>query len=325
MTKNEIGGAFFTTRAYPHLALRTRHGMAAADQPPLGALGWQGEFDYDQPEVAALRAELDASAGIAGLEVVDPSVPGFAEKAAAIFRRDGEQQPSQPRAFHEHTTLDRVLGLMIGLIWHAGFVAVKDVLDEDGLETIRGGCDSVIRKMMSHDSARIGNRGSHRYSFGSAPAHFGAFAEWNALVDPPVLIECLNAIFQSPDWWYAHGAASGGDFAMPGATEYQGLHRDTGDYLGDPSGKLDFRDMPTACITVNFPMEVKPGSKVGHSSHNGVTRHIPGTQKSREDIPSLEDEPRWMKLATTNPVPAGSVMIRDQRAWHGGTPNLVRR
>ena len=31
-----------------------------------------------------------------------------------------------------------------------------------------------------------------------------------------------------------------------------------------------------------------------------------------------------MKLATTSPVPAGSVMIRDQRAWHGGTPNLSR-
>ena len=153
------------------------------------------------------------------------------------------------------------------------------------------------------------------YSFGSAPAHVGAFAVWNVLADPPVLVDCLNAIFQSPDWWYAHGAASGGDFVLPGATEYQGLHRDTGDYLRDPSGKLDFRDMPCSCITVNFPMEVKQGSPVGHTSHNGVTRHIPGTQKSRAPIPSLEEEPRWMKLATTSPVPAGSVMIRDQRAW----------
>lgn len=161
------------------------------------------------------------------------------------------------------------------------------------------------------------------YSFGSAPAHFGAFSEWNVLVDPPVLVECLNAIFQSPDWWYAHGAASGGDFVLPGATEYQGLHRDTGDYLRDPSGKLDFRDMPCSCITVNFPMEVKQGSSVGHTSHNGVTRHIPGTQNSRAPIPSLEEEPRWMKLATTSPVPAGSVMIRDQRAWVSYTDQLV--
>jgi hypothetical protein len=111
--------------------VRRRSSYMAGEEPPLGGLGWQGEFSYDQPEVAALRAELDACAGIAGLEVVDPAVPGYAEKAASIFRRDG-------------------------------FVAVKDVLDEERLKTIRGGADSVIRKMMSHDSARIGNRGSHR-------------------------------------------------------------------------------------------------------------------------------------------------------------------
>ena len=29
-----------------------------------------------------------------------------------------------------------------------------------------------------------------------------------------------------------------------------------------------------------------------------------------------------MKLSTVCPAPAGSVLIRDPRAWHGGTPNL---
>jgi hypothetical protein len=29
-----------------------------------------------------------------------------------------------------------------------------------------------------------------------------------------------------------------------------------------------------------------------------------------------------MKLSTACPAPAGSVLIRDPRAWHGGTPNL---
>ena len=29
-----------------------------------------------------------------------------------------------------------------------------------------------------------------------------------------------------------------------------------------------------------------------------------------------------MKLSTVRPAPAGSVLIRDTRAWHGGTPNL---
>ena len=29
-----------------------------------------------------------------------------------------------------------------------------------------------------------------------------------------------------------------------------------------------------------------------------------------------------MRLSTVCPAPAGSIMIRDVRAWHGGTPNL---
>ena len=39
-------------------------------------------------------------------------------------------------------------------------------------------------------------------------------------------------------------------------------------------------------------------------------------------MPTLEEEPAWMKLSTVCPAKAGSVLIRDVRAWHGGTPNL---
>ena len=42
----------------------------------------------------------------------------------------------------------------------------------------------------------------------------------------------------------------------------------------------------------------------------------------QDPIPNLESEPEWMKLSAVCPAPAGSVLIRDVRAWHGGTPNL---
>ena len=29
-----------------------------------------------------------------------------------------------------------------------------------------------------------------------------------------------------------------------------------------------------------------------------------------------------MRLSTVCPAPAGSIMVRDVRAWHGGTPNV---
>lgn len=56
-----------------------------------------------------------------------------------------------------------------------------------------------------------------------------------------------------------------------GCTQYQGLHRDFQDFLHDPSGRLDFRDLPPSEIAVNYPMEVVEGSTVGHTTWNGAT------------------------------------------------------
>ena len=51
---------------------------------------------------------------------------------------------------------------------------------------------------------------------------------------------------------------------------------------------------------------------------------MPSTQNSRAPIPSAEAEAEWMRLSTLCPVPAGAAVLRDARAWHGGTPNLTR-
>lgn len=55
----------------------------------VSALGWQGTYKHDSPEVKELRDQLAAEAGIRGVEVVDPAEEGYAERAAKIFLRDG--------------------------------------------------------------------------------------------------------------------------------------------------------------------------------------------------------------------------------------------
>ena len=78
---------------------------------------------------------------------------------------------------------------------------------------------------------------------------------------------------------------------------------------------MSIRDLPCPYVCVNFlPQELTP--------LNGPTRQIPGTQNSRQAIPTLKEEPEWMRLSTVCPAPAGGIMLRDVRAWHGGTPNL---
>ena len=221
--------------------------------PPLGELGWRGKYKHDSPEVVELREELKAHAGIKGLEIVDPSQADFAQRAARLFHRDG-------------------------------FVLVKDALDEGRQRVIKSGCDKVIRELLDRDPQRLGNRGSHRYSFGSSPAFFGCVEEWSVLIDPPVVLAVVEAIFESPLFTCS---GYGGDFVIPGCTEYQHLHRDISDYLKDPTGRMDYLDLPCARIAVNYPTAVVPGSGGNaHTVYNGATRQIPGTQMSKQPIVS---------------------------------------
>ncbi len=80
-------------------------------------------------------------------------------------------------------------------------------------------------------------------------------------------------------------------------------------------GLLTARDLPCPYLAVNFMPD-------DQTALNGPTRQIPGSHHSRAAIPTLGDEPEWMRLSTVCPASAGSIQIRDVRAWHGGTPNL---
>ena len=254
-----------------------------------GELGWQ-DRDRNSPDLVAHREYLSAQNGINGLELCDPSE---IERAVRIFRRDG-------------------------------FVVVRDALDADQVAFLRSGVREVAAEIVALDAERNGNRGSHRYSFGGSSLTRSMLhrPEWRMLIDIPTVTPIVSAIFESSD--YLLRAASG-DFCLPGATEYQPLHADIGDWVSaeqtpfssfhDPRGSLTIRDLPCPYVAVNFLPD-------DQTALNGPTRQALGSQHSRAPIPTLADEPEWMRLSTVCPAPAGAVQIRDVRAWHGGTPNL---
>ena len=236
------------------------------------------------------RAYLSAHNGIRGLEVLDPSE---VDRAVRIFHRDG-------------------------------FVVVRDALPPDQLAMLKAGVDEAVRDIIALDPDRNGNRGTLRYSFGGSSMTRSMLhhPEWQMLLDLPTVTPIVTAIFESSDYLLR---ACSGDFCLPGATKYQPLHADMGDYrerattpfssFRDPRAHLSTRDLPCPYVCVNF-------LTVDSTPLNGPTRQIPGSQHSRAPIPSLVQEPEWMRLSTVCPAPAGSVQIRDVRAWHGGTPNV---
>lgn len=240
--------------------------------------------------LAALRTHLEANNGIKGLDILEPQ---DVSRAVQLFQRDG-------------------------------FVVVANILNSEQIEILRNGCMAVSAEILALDQDRKGNRGSHRYSFGGSSLTRSQLhrPEWQMLLEIETVTDLVGAMFGSPDFVLR---AASGDFCLPGAIGYQPLHSDVRDWapggqtpfsaFHDPRGQLTIRDLPCPYICVNFlPQDVTP--------FNGPTRQIPGTQHARGPIPTLEDEPEWMRLSTVCPAPAGAIMIRDVRAWHGGTPNI---
>lgn len=187
-----------------------------------------------------------------------------------------------------------------------GFVAIKDAVQGEQLPSIQAAAARVIEEMIAKDPEREGNRGHHRYSFGNQMQHI----EWCHLTDLPTILPILEAIWGSDNFLCS---GNGGDFSLPGA-EIQPLHSD-GNEMGftDPFAQTTLRDLPPPLICVNFLM-------VDFTKENGAVRQIPCTQRSNAPIPSLEEEPPWMKNCIVC-APAGTALIRDVRCWHGGTAN----
>jgi len=186
-----------------------------------------------------------------------------------------------------------------------GFVCIRDALKPPQLASAREGARRVIAEQRAAvDEAKM-NRGFARHSFGDQIHH----PEWAMLVDVPAVLPALEAIWQSEEFTCTGG---GGDYCLPGAG-IQPLHSDLGEILHDPLNVVSTRDLPAPFIVVNFPM-------IDFTPENGATRFVPGTQRSRAPIPSLEEEPAWMKESLLC-APAGTAIVRDVRCWHGGTPN----
>ena len=266
----------------------------------------------DDPDVHRLRAYLRKHSGIHGLEICAPEE---VERAARIFRRDG-------------------------------FVVVRDLLDRDRLDRFRDACARTLRTILElpgRDGRKYlteTQRLPHRYSYGTCSASRQMMHDptWAAMIDLPTTTPILSEIFGSPDYLAWGG---GGDLCLPGAIEYQHLHRDFQEshalsearlaqaralgLLGmDVSSAPDFdtqrlivEGTPTF-VTINFLMS-------DLTWENGPIRHIPGTHTTQQSPPSPEEEPEWMRLSTLVGAPAGAGVFRDNRAWHGATPNLSRQ
>ena len=108
---------------------------------------------------------------------------------------------------------------------------VRDLLDAKQLEIFREGCSRRLAELLSVpgpngqkymcESTRL----PHRYSYGTCSASRQLLHDmaWASQIDLPTTTPILKRLFGSEDY-VCHGAG-GADLCLPGAVEYQHLHR----------------------------------------------------------------------------------------------------
>ena len=268
---------------------------------------------YDDPTVEELRGKLRKHNGYRGLEICDPDE---LDRAASIF-------------------------------WRDGFVVVRNLLNEKNLAKFREGSSRVLREILRPDGPNgqkyitESSRLPHRYSYGTTSASRQLLHDeaWASMVDLDTTTPLLKKLFGGPDYVVV---GAGGDLCLPGAIEYQHLHMDLyesfevndrrirqAEDLGieikrnEETGEIEQRTKRLICdrcpsiITINFLMS-------DLTWENGPIRQIPGTHMAASRPPTPQEEPEWMRMCTLVGAQAGAGVFRDNRAWHGATPNLSR-
>ncbi|MFC0332197.1 phytanoyl-CoA dioxygenase family protein [Paenibacillus sepulcri] len=107
--------------------------------------------------------------------------------------------------------------------------------------------------------------------------------------------------------------------SLPGGRNSQPVHADTSAHFGDRCGV----NLPISNLVVNFPLVDTDETNGPMEIWPGGTHLHPDFRYSRSAYSKekLAEHMHFIKAL----MPAGSIMIRDDRMWHRGTPNRSDR
>jgi ectoine hydroxylase-related dioxygenase (phytanoyl-CoA dioxygenase family) len=206
------------------------------------------------------------------------------------------QLSNSERASHQLST--ETLALAVEQVRNNGFVLFERVLPDDLLAEMRA---SFSRLIDEHAQSNDPNRGANRFQM-----HLPFEAPWNdeQLVASAFVLPIVEALVGED--CICHYLAS--DTPLPGS-DYQETHPDIFPLFPEWPAAL-----PPYSIVLNIPL-------VDATEQNGPLEIWPGgTHHYVADRPLV---PELAARMHSEPVlmPAGSLLIRDSRMWHRGTPN----
>lgn len=186
-----------------------------------------------------------------------------------------------------------------GSLRREGVVLLDQRLEPPLLERLR---ERFLELLAEHAGQQPTNRG---------PARYQIYLPWEPPFDDPGLWarpEVLEVVqdLLGPDPALVYLAS---DTPLPGS-EYQKVHADTRQLF--PEAPLA---MPPYGLVLNVPL-------VDCTEENGSLEYWPGTHLFPPPVsPSVEAETLSGIPSCRANMPAGSLLLRDLRLWHRGTPN----
>src|SRR5262245_11360943 len=204
---------------------------------------------------------------------------------------------------------DANLALAQRTLRDSGMVALDCIYEREWVSELRAAYDEQLER---HIAAKGGMDGMNARAFGQN--HIGMFLPLVApFADPqivanPIVVQVLDRVLGT-DFRCAfyHSNTS-----YPGSG-YQPIHRDNQPLFGTELGVPH----PTVAVVLNVPL-------CDFTEENGSTEVWPGTHLIVDAAPSeaqeLETRGAALPSIRTN-ISAGSLVLRDLRAWHRGMPN----
>jgi len=213
-----------------------------------------------------------------------------------------ERQAAQTAAQHEMQPLDEETARFLAdRLRIDGYCVLEDTVPLELIERLRERFDQLLEARVQADGP---NRGANRYQM---------FLPWEPpfteplLYEHPRVLQMLEMIL-GQEYIMTYLAS---DTPMPGS-DYQRVHSDT--RLLFPELSLS---LPTYAVVANLPL-------VDVTEENGPLELWPGGthwMPQRMDLARLGPTMASRRLT----MRAGSILLRDARAWHRGTPNRGTR
>lgn len=178
-----------------------------------------------------------------------------------------------------------------------GYVIFENALSPDFVATLHA---EFLRVFEAYIARTETNRGANRYQM-----HLPFVSPFNApaVITNPFALPVLDALLGADS--VCHYFAS--DTPLPGS-DYQAVHSDIGLLYPEKPFSL-----PAYSVVVNIPLVEFTEENGPLEIWPGGTHLMPGGTKLQELAPLMKSERVLM--------PTGSLLIRDMRMWHRGTPN----